>query len=175
MLKIKQQYKSKVPYLSFNILRFPSFMSIVTLPKHIREKQGKILIDWLDKNKDFIYLDQFEKDGIIRLIAYINDVEVGHSHTSSIESRERDFKSFFTQYDHRRGKDFYTTFADHPELLEWYDNIPLTDTQPLVQFKNGDSSGYTDVLSVELKLKAEKEGWVLDPKSQNPGSKDFPN
>lgn len=173
IFKVKEQYKKKSPYMSFNILRFPSFMSIVTLPKHIREKQGAIIEKWFNENKNRPYFDQFEKDSLERLIAYIKNVEVGHSHTSSIESRERDFKSFFTQYDNRRGKNFRETFKDHPDLIEWYDGIPETNTQPLVQFKSGDSSGYADQIAEELKEKAKKEGWILNPQGANPGSQEF--
>jgi len=33
---------------------------------------------------------------------------------------QADFKSFFTQFDQRRDKDFTTTF---PNLSDWYNNL----------------------------------------------------
>ena len=173
MFRLKEKYKKQSPMMSFNILRFPSFMSIVTLPRHIRDAQADKIDAWFQANKDRKYFAQFEKDGLERLIAYIREVDTGHSNTSSIESRERDFKSFFTQYDQRRGKNFRETFKNHPDLIEWYDSIPITELNVDQGIRSGDSSGYAAQLSEELKAKAEKEGWILNPKSANPGSQDF--
>jgi len=173
VLEIKTKYNSPFPMLSFNILRFPSFMSIVTLPDHIRIRLADKLDAWLIANDSHPKLQGFEKDGLKRTIAYIREIKTGHSSTSSIESRERDFKSFFTQYDIRRGKNFRETFKDEADLLEWYEQIPATDlgvTQTLV---NGDSGVYVEQLKQELKEKAKREGWVLNPQGANPGSKDF--
>ena len=99
MLKLKVKYKSQSPVCSFNILRFPSFQSIVTLPTDIRQERAKAIEDWIEKNWDdekngFI---QWEKDSMTRLVTYIRQVESGHAFTSSLESRERDFKSFYMQ------------------------------------------------------------------------------
>lgn len=173
MFEIKDKYKTKSPYLSFNILRFPSFMSIVTLPKHIRLEECAKIEAWYEQNKSRKYFEQFEKDGLERLISYIKNIEEGHSNTSSIESRERDFKSFFMQYDNRRNKNFEETFASNLTLIEWYKSIPITNTAPLTFFKNGDSSKFTDSLAAELKLQAENEGWILNPTGVNPGSQHF--
>ena len=173
MMELKDKFKNGQPYLSFNILRFPSFMSIVTLPKHIRLEECEKIETWYAQNKDRQYFQQFEKDGLERLIAYIKNIDVGHSNTSSIESRERDFKSFFIQYDQRRGKNFRETFANCPSLITWYDSIPETNIQPLTQFVSGDSSRYGESLAKELKARAEQEGWVLNPQGANPGSQSF--
>lgn len=37
-----------------------------------------------------------------------------------VDDMARDFKSFFTQYDLRRGKNFVETF---PRLAEWYNKL----------------------------------------------------
>ncbi len=173
VLRLKTKYNSKFPMLSFNILRFPSFMSIVTLPEAIRARLADKLEAWLAANGNNAYLQDFEKDGIIRTIAYIREVQTGHSHTSSVESRERDFRSFFTQYDARRGKDFFETFKDEPDLIDWVKGIPETKLDYIQIFVDGDSSRMTEQLSAELKEKAKAEGWVLSPQSANPGAKDF--
>lgn len=156
MLALKKEFRTQSPVMSFNILRFPSFMSIVTLPKTIRNKQADILEEWLQRNKDHEYFSSFEQDGLNRLIAYTRTIEEGHSNTSSIQSRERDFKTFHMQYDKRRGKSFKESFADCFDLLEWYDSIPQTN------LKDGESI-----------INFHREGWVEKPKQSNPGSQEF--
>lgn len=173
VLAIKDKYNSQFPMLSFNLLRFPSFMSVVALPMHIRNRLADKLETWLNENQNHPKLQGFEKDGLVRTIAYVREVAAGHSSTSSIESRERDFRSFHKQYDVRRGKNFEEAFAEEVDLIEWYNSIPDTNlgvTQTLV---NGNSGIFADQLRQELREKAKREGWVLKPQGANPGSKDF--
>ena len=171
MLRLKREYKTSSPNCSFNILRFPSFQSIVTLPKEIREERANHIEKWINKNYDGggnFFLD-WEKDGMMRLVSYIREIETGHNHTSSLETRERDFKSFYTQYDVRRNKNFLETF---PELKEWWDSIPETNIKPLKSVIEGDdakSNRYVD----EVMDTAKKEGWVLNPQWANPGAQDY--
>jgi hypothetical protein len=106
---------------------------------------------------------------MVRLVTYIRQIETGHAHTSSIQTRERDFKSFYTQYDTRRNKNFVETF---PQLKEWWDSIPETVIAPLTSLKDGDdakSNRYVD----EVMDTAKKEGWVLNPQGANPGSQEY--
>jgi hypothetical protein len=171
MLKLKIKYKKQSPVCSFNILRFPSFQSIVTLPKEIRLERADAIEAWINKNwnngeNGFI---EWERDSMIRLVTYIREIETGHSHTSSIQTRERDFKSFYTQYDIRRNKNFIETF---PQLKEWWDSIPETVIKPLTKVVDGDdakSNRYVD----EVMNTAKKEGWVLNPQGANPGSQEY--
>lgn len=174
MIKIRKEFGRKHCTMSFNILRFPSFMSPLTLPENIRFKLATELEQWIDfkwkeQETDAGLIHQMEYDSIKRLISYLRELNVGHNQTSSLESRERDFKSFFTQYDIRRGKDFKKTF---PELAQWYDSIPETNLQPLKNFIDGDSTkgwGHVD----RLVEKANQEGWILDPVGENPGSQTY--
>lgn len=171
MLKLKAKYGSHAAMMSFNILRFPSFQSIVTLPKEIRLERAQAMQDWLDKNwqdgkNGFV---DMERDGLIRLIEYTKSVDTGHRHTSSKESRERDWKSFYSQYDQRRKKDFLKAF---PILKEWWDSIPETNLQSLTKLVDGDdakSNRYVD----EVLQQAKDEGWVLNPQWANPGAQDY--
>ena len=166
MLKLRREFGKGHAMMSFNILRFPSFMSAVTLPENICHELADKLETWT-KQQDILH--QFEIDGITRLVAYLREVRVGHSHTSSMETRERDFKTFFRQYDMRRGKNFVETF---PELKEWYESIPDTNIAPLTFFKDGDSTkGWGHVQ--ELVDRANKEGWILEPSKTNPGSQTY--
>jgi organic radical activating enzyme len=171
MLKLKIKYKTQSPVCSFNILRFPSFQSIVTLPKEIRLERADAIEAWINKNwnnaeNGFI---EWEKDSMTRLVTYLREVEEGHRHTSSKESRERDFKSFYTQYDIRRNKNFVETF---PILKKWFDSIPMTHLEQLKGVVDGDdakSNRYVD----EVMDTAKKEGWILNPQWANPGAQDY--
>jgi hypothetical protein len=103
------------------------------------------------------------------MVAYIREIETGHAFTSSIESRERDFKSFYTQYDVRRNKNFIETF---PMLKEWWDSIPETKIKPLTSLIDGDdakSNKYVD----DVVETAKKEGWILNPQWANPGAQEY--
>lgn len=178
MLDMKRVYGRNHCTMSFNILRFPSFMSVVTLPKEIRLEQANRLKEWLQMrwfqqpiHQDGRgYLHNMEFEGINRLISYLEEIEEGHNHTSSLESRQRDFKTFFVQYDDRRHKNFRETFS---ELVEWYDSIPITSTGVLRDLIDGDSSKGLEHVQKELLEKAKEEGWILEPSDANPGSQDY--
>ena len=43
---------------------------------------------------------------------------------ASVKKRQSDFKSFYTQYDERRGLDFRATFD--PMMVDWYDSLTPT-------------------------------------------------
>lgn len=171
MLKLKAKYGHHAAVMSFNILRFPSFQSIVTLPTNIRLERAEHIQNWLNKNwkgGENGFMD-YERDGLLRLIEYIKQVDTGHAHTSSLESRERDFKSFYMQYDQRRKKNFLEAF---PMLQEWWESIPLTDLGKLQELVDGDdakSNRYVD----EVLKQAKDEGWILNPQWANPGSQDY--
>ena len=171
MLKLKKKYNTHSPVCSFNILRFPSFQAIVTLPKEVRMERADAIEKWINDNWDdekngFI---NWERDSMTRLVTYIRTVDEGHRFTSSKESRERDFKSFYSQYDKRRGKNFVETF---PMLKDWWDSIPETNITPLKDYVDGDdakSNKYVD----EVLDTAKKEGWILQPQWANPGAQDY--
>ena len=111
----------------------------------------------------------WERDGVVRLITYLREIKHGHNHTSSQESRERDFKSFYTQYDKRRGKDILKAF---PMLKEWWDTIPETDVAPLLETIDGDDAN-SNFYVKDLQRKAKKEGGILTPQWANPGAQDY--
>ena len=110
-------------YLSYNILRFPSFQSITALPKHIRDERSEYYQKWLDKNKQ--HLNRHEVDGMDRTISYIKNVDEGHSvkELSDLSCRQNDFFNFYSQYDVRRNKVFARAFGDWPDLIEWYTSL----------------------------------------------------
>jgi hypothetical protein len=169
MIKIKKQYGRHHASMSFNILRFPSFQSALALPADVRNERADHLESWLETNwgSDSL-LNQMEYDGITRLISYLREVEEGHSHTSSLASRQRDFRSFFTQYDERRKKSFVETF---PMLADWYTALPVTKLIP-IKMISGDSTANQPHVK-DLVERANAEGWIMDPSNENPGSQTF--
>ncbi len=171
MIKLKEQYGQFAPAMSFNILRFPSFQSAVTLPQDIKKKLADDLEYWLYKvGKPHELFFDMEEQGVERLISYLREVQVGHQFTSSIESRERDFKSFHAQYDVRRNKSFANTFPK--DIVDWYESIPMTDLKQLQGIVDGDSTK-GNMMKKELEKRAKEEGWVLAPQGANPGSQEY--
>lgn len=171
MIKLKKEFGPHAAVMSFNILRFPSFQSIVTLPTEIRMERANHMEQWLEKTWDGGangFMDM-ERDGLLRLIEYTRQVDSGHAFTSSKESRERDFKSFYVQYDVRRKKDFLLAF---PMLKEWWDSIPETNIAQLSGVIDGDDAKSNRYVEETLQ-KAKDEGWVLNPQWANPGSQEY--
>jgi organic radical activating enzyme len=128
MLKLKKQYGTHKPIVDFNILRWPSFMSPLTLPDDIKyELHGKLSM-WWRKHKKNPLINMHEGAQIERLIDYIEVVNRGHNTTEmDMHLQFHDFKSFYTQYDIRRNKNFQETF---PEIADWYDSLVVDQTIP---------------------------------------------
>lgn len=122
ILSWREKYKKRIAFCTFNILRFPSFMSPLILPKAIRLERAAHLKQWLDTKRENSWLHEMEIAAIDRLISYLEVVGNPHARSSSLAHRESDFKSFFTQYDRRRNKDFKKTF---PQLAQWYDSLQI--------------------------------------------------
>ena len=135
MMILKEKYGENRPNVDLNILRWPSFMSPLNLPDDIKIKLHDKLNSWYQKNKESELFSIYEKAQIERLIDYIEVVKRGHNTTElDNDLQHHDFKSFYTQYDIRRNKDFGNTF---PELKEWYDNIKIDDTIKDVSITDG--------------------------------------
>jgi len=123
MLDIKAKYGVDKPLLDFNILRWPGMMSPLTLPDDLKSEVWNTLKVWYEKNKTSPLLRDGEKAQIERLLDYIEVIKTGHIFTTTDNTLLfHDFKSFFTQYDERRGKNLVETF---PKLKEWYEGIQL--------------------------------------------------
>jgi hypothetical protein len=135
MKELKSKYGSNRPNVDFNILRWPAFMSPLVLPDDIKTRLHKKLKDWFIVNKQSELFSINEKAQIQRLIDYIEVVNRGHVTTElDNTSQYHDFKSFYQQYDERRGKNFVETF---PELKEWYESIEVDQTIPDVNMTDG--------------------------------------
>lgn len=125
---LKAKYGHHRPNVDLNILRWPAFMSPLALPDEIKIVLHAKLKKWYDENKDSDLFNMHEMAQFERLIDYIQVVQRGHNNTElDKDLLFHDFKSFYEQYDLRRGKDFRTTF---PELASWYDSIEVDQTVP---------------------------------------------
>jgi hypothetical protein len=122
VLEIERQYGKRIE-VSFNILRFPSFQSVTTLPENLRKQKAHQLSEWLAKNGN-AFESNWVSNRITAVIDYLQQIDQGHASSSDVGKRQSDFKQFFTQYDIRRNKSFAQTFADWPELVSWYNSVP---------------------------------------------------
>jgi organic radical activating enzyme len=140
MLELKAKYGWNKPIVDFNILRWPAFMSPLTLPDDVKRKLHSKLSRWWRKNQKNPLINMHEGAQIQRLVDYIEVVNRGHNTTEmDIQMQFHDFKSFYTQYDKRRKKNFVETF---PELEEWYNSIVVDETIPNVRVTDGRITHY---------------------------------
>jgi organic radical activating enzyme len=140
MLILKSKYGSHKPIVDFNILRWPAFMSPLTLPDDIKHDLHGKLSMWWRKNKKNPLINMHEGAQIQRLIDYIEVVNRGHNTTEmDMQMQFHDFKSFYTQYDKRRKKSFVETF---PELEDWYNSLVVDETIPNVKVTDGRITHY---------------------------------
>tara|TARA_R100000030_G_scaffold86136_1_gene69540 strand:- start:217 stop:690 length:474 start_codon:yes stop_codon:yes gene_type:complete len=125
---------------SYNILRFPSFQSITTLPIHIKKERYHYLNNWYQQNIE--RFNDWERDGFLRLLTYIKNIDEGHDvrKHSNIKKRQEDFVKFFMQYDKRRGFNFSDAFSNWPELVYWYNSFDITVSNQEVKLINGDAT-----------------------------------
>ena len=140
MLELKTKYGSHKPIVDFNILRWPAFMSPLTLPDDIKHDLHGKLSMWWRKNKKNPLINMHEGAQIQRLIDYIEVVNRGHNTTEmDMQMQFHDFKSFYTQYDKRRNKSFVESF---PELEDWYNSLVVDETIPNVKVTDGRITHY---------------------------------
>lgn len=116
---------AQLPSFTLNILRFPSFQSPLVLSDELRKYYGGQLKLWLMKttlDSDKVkYIHEHEIDHVNRLIEYLENVDEPHSEGFDLEKCRKDFKSFYTQYDLRRNKNFAKTFPE--EMVDWYESL----------------------------------------------------
>ncbi len=122
LLVLKRAYGRDRMNFTLNILRFPSFQSALVLPWDLRDRARIRLITWLETNRSNPGLHEYEIRHVERLIEYLAHVDSPHSEAFDRHRLTNDFRSFYQQYDQRRGKDFATTF---PRLEPWYASIRI--------------------------------------------------
>lgn len=135
MFELKRKYGANKPVVDLNILRWPAFMSPLTLPDNFKKQLHEKLKVWFDKNQTNPLMLNHERAQIQRLIDYIDVVDRGHISTEDDKDiMHHDFKSFYVQYDIRRNKNFQETF---PEMAEWFNSIEVDQTIPPAIMTNG--------------------------------------
>jgi organic radical activating enzyme len=135
MITLKEKYGMNRPNVDFNILRWPAFMSPLALPDDVKIELREKLNNWYQRNINSELFSIHEKAQVQRLIDYIEVVNRGHNTTElEKELQFHDFKSFYQQYDKRRGKNFVETF---PQLKNWYESIIVDNNIPDVKMTDG--------------------------------------
>ena len=124
----KKTYEVSMHY-TLNILRFPSFQSPLVLPADLRNKFKGDLEKFLSSNMK--YLEEIEVNHTQRLIDYLDVVKTPHAGAATQEKLQKDFKTFYSQYDKRRGKDFEKTFPIIGEWLSWHMSMGLKSLRKL--------------------------------------------
>lgn len=116
----KKQYGKDAINFSLNILRFPSFQSPLVLPDDLRTQYKNKLSQFMVKHKGSSIIHEFEWNQLQRLVDYLDVVKTPHMGAAEQNMLQKDFKTFYSQYDQRREKNFVKTF---PELADWYNTI----------------------------------------------------
>ena len=117
IVNLKRKYGRDSVNFSLNILRFPSFQSVLVLPLTVREQYADELAFAYGIIADDVFCHEFELNQLSRLIEYLREPE---QDPQALQILQRDFKNFYEQYDQRRGKDFKYTF---PQLADWYSTL----------------------------------------------------
>jgi hypothetical protein len=91
-----------------NFLRYPEFLSLPILDSASKQRFTKEVAKLILERPD---LSESEIDQLRRMIDYMNSTDI-----KELQLR-KDFASFITEYDIRRGTNFNKTF---PELTEFY-------------------------------------------------------
>jgi hypothetical protein len=117
IVNLKKEYGRDSINFSLNILRFPSFQSVLVLPLDIRKQYANDLTVSYEILSDDVFCHEYELNQIYRLVEYLRTPE---QDSQALQVLQRDFKNFYEQYDQRRDKDFRHTF---PQLTEWYDTL----------------------------------------------------
>ena len=140
MISIKKKYGQYKLVVDLNILRWPAFMAPIALPNDKKQYVHDKLKIWFDNKENLELLHEGEVAQIQRVIDYIEVVDKGHIATENeMDKHFHDFKSFYEQYDKRRGKDFCKTF---PELADWYNSIEVDYSIPNVSITDGRITNY---------------------------------
>ena len=122
LVEFKKKYGRERVSFTLNILRFPSFQSPLILPSYLRRTFELNLREWRSNHLNSRLMHEHELDHLQRLIDYLDVVKTPHSDAFEMPELHNDFRQFFTQYDHRRNKNFTETF---PLLANWYNDIQI--------------------------------------------------
>ena len=86
-----------------------------------RKRAGFQYEKWCFENSDSLFLEEDEKESLIRLIKYLEEVKTSHDSSSSIPVLQKDFKNFYQQYDQRNRFQIEDYFA--ADFISWYRSL----------------------------------------------------
>lgn len=160
LISLRKKYPDSPLDWSYNVLRFPSFQSIVTLPEDIRMNKADELEAWYENNHSD--LNERERTGFKRTLKYIRTVTEGHDYNgpSPLYNRQVDFYNFYNEYDRRRGLNFRETFSSWPEMLVWYEEMSYNNKTNKIKLIDG---GFTNMLKptvIKTISNAKKDGLI---------------
>ena len=123
-------------FYSITPVRFPTYQNLFILPMALRKEYSKEIQDYMDNPENLKWFNEFDLVHINRFIHYVATAEVPHKElvknwdkgqnfdketlTFDIDDLSQDFKTFFTQFDERRGNCFVDTY---PRLASWYNSL----------------------------------------------------
>ncbi|MBY0516417.1 MAG: twitch domain-containing radical SAM protein [Bacteriovoracaceae bacterium] len=120
--ELKAKYGKHKAYISVNILRFPDFLNLTTLPDHLLLESQAKLATWYRKNENNPLFNEFELSSLKRLIDYMGDVKHPSRRAGPLNERQIYLRNFVYQYDKRRDKDHRLIFPK--ALSEWLGTLP---------------------------------------------------
>jgi hypothetical protein len=126
MLALREIYGERAPVLSLNMLAFPSFQSPDILPDYMLTHYHDKLETWYENKKDLLI--DVERLHVENLLNHLTRCKSEYHDPEEIKRQYNDFKTFYTQYDERRGLDFRSTFD--PMMVDWFDSLEIQ--QPIV-------------------------------------------
>lgn len=121
MLDLREIYGTRAPTMTLNILRFPSFQSCAIIPVEIKKYYKNKLESWYNSARPQKMFSEGEHASVQRLIDYLDIVKTPHKNTAETSKLYNDFKTFFSQFDIRRNKNFHKTFPG--PFVDWFDSI----------------------------------------------------
>ncbi len=119
VVEMRKEIGSNIFFMSFNILRFPSFQSINTISKEYKEQIAERMEQFIDQSKE--YLLPFEINQIHRTAQYLKKVDKSYEDADSAEDKKHDFVSFVKQYAQRRNLIISEHFPEN--FIHWFNKI----------------------------------------------------
>lgn len=123
LLVWKKKFGATTVTMSLNLLRFPNFQSPLVLPAELRNVAVERLKHWFEVHKNSDLVIEYEFDQLKRVINYLENETIPTEESAEPLQLEKDLKRFILQFDHRRNKNFRTTFE--PIVVNWLDQIKI--------------------------------------------------
>lgn len=100
--------------VSINKLEYPKFLKLNSLPKQLLFKQLELLKEWA---KDTLFKDKIKYNNLIIAYYRLKSLIDATITDPFLDNHNDDFKSFISQFEIRRGKNFNETFKNYPDLI----------------------------------------------------------